>query len=411
MSRKVRDTRIDTRTARRQLKPRREPYWRKIVKGKYLGYRKIDEGGTWVARSRDAAKGKQMFQALASADDVVDANGGTVLDFEQAQERARQWFTELETGGNEGQKPQPYTVKECMEDYLGWIKEHRKSHKLLKIYISAYIVPKLGHIDTSRLTPKHLQDWQKELASERPRLRTRPGETQRYKDEDPNPAEAERKRRLRANRHLVTLRAALNRAWNDGKIEQNDAWSKLKPFPNVERQRTAHLNTSEAVRLINACAPDFRNLVRLALYTGARYGELCAFNVVDFNLDSDTLLVRESKSGKARRVNLNEEGAKFCRQLVAGRPSDGPLLKRKDGSRWGSDHHTKRFKEAVKAANLTVPITFHGLRHTWASLAIMAGAPLMVVARNLGHRDTRMVELYYGHLADDYVSETTQQRQ
>ena len=36
----------------------------------------------------------------------------------------------------------------------------------------------------------------------------------------------------------------------------------------------------------------------------------------------------------------------------------------------------------------------------------MAGAPLMVVAINLGHRDTRMVEKHYGHLADSYVSET-----
>ena len=35
----------------------------------------------------------------------------------------------------------------------------------------------------------------------------------------------------------------------------------------------------------------------------------------------------------------------------------------------------------------------------------MAGAPLMVVAINLGHRDTRMVERHYGHLADSYVSE------
>ena len=46
------------------------------------------------------------------------------------------------------------------------------------------------------------------------------------------------------------------------------------------------------------------------------------------------------------------------------------------------------------------------LRHTWASLTIMAGAPLMVVAQNLGHRDTRMVELHYGHLAHSFVADT-----
>jgi hypothetical protein len=30
--------------------------------------------------------------------------------------------------------------------------------------------------------------------------------------------------------------------------------------------------------------------------------------------------------------------------------------------------------------------------------------PLMVVARNLGHADTRMVEMHYGHLKQDYVT-------
>ena len=35
----------------------------------------------------------------------------------------------------------------------------------------------------------------------------------------------------------------------------------------------------------------------------------------------------------------------------------------------------------------------------------MAGAPLMVVARNLGHADTRMVERHYGHLAPSYIAD------
>ena len=36
---------------------------------------------------------------------------------------------------------------------------------------------------------------------------------------------------------------------------------------------------------------------------------------------------------------------------------------------------------------------------------IMDGVPLMVVARNLGHADTRMVEKHYGHLTTSYVRE------
>jgi hypothetical protein len=35
----------------------------------------------------------------------------------------------------------------------------------------------------------------------------------------------------------------------------------------------------------------------------------------------------------------------------------------------------------------------------------MAGMPMMVAARNLGHRDTRMIERHYGHLAPSFVAE------
>ena len=61
--------------------------------------------------------------------------------------------------------------------------------------------------------------------------------------------------------------------------------------------------------------------------------------------------------------------------------------------------------EACAAASIKPPIGFHGLRHTWASLAVMAGVPLMVVGRNLGHADTRMVEKHYGHMAPSYISD------
>jgi integrase len=60
---------------------------------------------------------------------------------------------------------------------------------------------------------------------------------------------------------------------------------------------------------------------------------------------------------------------------------------------------------ACARAKLDPPINFHGLRHTYASHSVMNGAPLMVVAKNLGHADTRMVEKHYGHLAPSYVAD------
>ena len=61
--------------------------------------------------------------------------------------------------------------------------------------------------------------------------------------------------------------------------------------------------------------------------------------------------------------------------------------------------------EACDRAKITPAVSFHSLRHTYASHAVMAGAPLLVVAKNLGHADTRMVEKHYGHLSQSYLAD------
>jgi hypothetical protein len=49
--------------------------------------------------------------------------------------------------------------------------------------------------------------------------------------------------------------------------------------------------------------------------------------------------------------------------------------------------------------------SFHVLRHTYATMLLRAGAPLPVIAANLGHADTRMTERHYAPLAPSYVAE------
>ena len=62
-----------------------------------------------------------------------------------------------------------------------------------------------------------------------------------------------------------------------------------------------------------------------------------------------------------------------------------------------------RMEKAYKAAKIP-KVTFHELRHTYASQLILRGMPLLYVAAQLGHRDTRMVERYYGHLVPSAVA-------
>jgi len=107
--------------------------------------------------------------------------------------------------------------------------------------------------------------------------------------------------------------------------------------------------------------------------TGARYGELGRLTVADFNPDVGTVASRQSKSGNPRHVMLTDEGKTFFRQLTAGRPGDEPMLPRADGSAWRKSHQNLPMAAAVTRAKIAPPIGFHGLRHTWASHAVMKG--------------------------------------
>ncbi len=171
----------------------------------------------------------------------------------------------------------------------------------------------------------------------------------------------------------------------------------------MDAARLRWLTKDECARLLNACPPDFRRLVRAALLTGCRYGELCRLEVGDVSPEAGTLHIREAKSGRARHVHLDEETLAFFRAATAGRGRRERLLLRADGKPWAMSHQLRPIADASAAARLEPAATFHALRHTWASHRVMAGAPLMVVAQALGHADTRMVEKHYGHLAPSYV--------
>jgi integrase len=270
---------------------------------------------------------------------------------------------------------------------------------------NAHILPTLGDLVVSELTAEELRRWLAGMAAAPAQTRPKAGKPQ-YKV-DPATDEDMRRRRATANRVLTMLKASLNHAFDEGHVPNRDAWGrKLKPFRNVEVARVRYLTIAEAQRLINACDPEFRALVRAALETGCRYGELIRLEIHDFNADAGgTVAIRKSKSGKPRHVILTDEGADFFKQHCAGRAGNELMFCHADGAAWKTSEQARPMREASEHAKITPAISFHILRHTWASHAVMEGVPLMVVAKNLGHADTRMVEKHYGHLAPSFITD------
>jgi integrase len=295
-------------------------------------------------------------------------------------------------------------VRRALERYVELKRSEGKSVRDILSRGAAHILPRLGDLVVAELTAEQLRKWLATMAAAPAQSRPKAGKPQ-YK---PNPTTDEdvRRRRASANRVLTMLKAALNHAFDEGYVPNRDAWGrKLKPFRRVEVARVRYLAIAEAKILINASDIEFRPLVRAALETGCRYGELIRLEIHDFNADAGTVTIRKSKSGEVRHVVLTEDGIAFFREHSAGHAGSELIFRDAGGSAWKASEQARPMREACKRTKIKPAISFHILRHTWASHAVMKGVPLMVVAKNLGHADTRMVEKHYGHLAPSFITD------
>src|SRR5262245_649131 len=116
MARRPRSSKLETRTARLKLTVRKKPHaFTTIAPGIALAYRRNQGAGTWVVRVADG-HGGNWTKGFAIADDHEDAHGETVLDFWQAQDKAR---TLARGSVDDGR---PCTVAEALDAYAADLK-------------------------------------------------------------------------------------------------------------------------------------------------------------------------------------------------------------------------------------------------------------------------------------------------
>jgi site-specific recombinase XerD len=104
-------------------------------------------------------------------------------------------------------------------------------------------------------------------------------------------------------------------------------------------------------------------------------------------------------------VVLTEDGVALFERHIAGQTGNSLVFYRSNGIRWGRSHQHRPLREACRRAGIDPPASFHILRHTYATHLLQAGAPLPVIAANLGHADTRMTERHYAHLIPSHVAQ------
>jgi integrase len=401
MARTVRDAKLDSREGRLKLKRCKE-HFKGVHEGLALVYRRPKEGsGTWAARL--LLDGHYVRQALGIADDHADANGRDVLTFKEAQLQAIQ--REREAQRDDGGINRKLTVQQATDEYLAWFRAQRKGVTMAESAIRAHILPAFGPRPVASIKTKEISDWLDRVATKPARLRTSRFSKTLNLRAAPKSGDEKRARRATANRILSVLKAILNRAYRAGAVADDSPWRKVKPFEKADEARIRYLTDAESVRLVNACPADLRALVRAALLTGARWGELTSLRASDVKLSHASMYVAESKSGRPRHIPLNPEGRELFTAHVAGKASDDLVFTRGDGGQWGHNHHVRALNAACKVAKIRPAISFHELRHTYASHLAQAGVPLLTISRLLGHSDTRITARHYAHLADKTLAD------
>ncbi len=174
MARTVRDTNLETRTARQRLAARPKPYWRVLEKGLHLGYRRSASGGAWIAR-RFVGEGRYSEAKIGAADDMQDADGVAVRSFSQAQDATRAWWkSELRRDAGHAAETGPFTVADALDAYFA--ERERRGSKALdkdRAAARARIRPTLGTVEVAKLTTKRIRDWHGALVTARADRRLR----------------------------------------------------------------------------------------------------------------------------------------------------------------------------------------------------------------------------------------------
>lgn len=400
---------IDTVTARDKLKPRRGQYWHKISKGCFVGYRKMttESAGTWWARSRDEATGKQTEHALGVLEEFPDHQR-----FDKATTAARAWFDHLGKGGSTGVT----TIKTVCDRYVAHLKTTKPKAELTgyamarraaKGKTTTDVVPaaedaaarfknyvlddaKLAGTDIAKLTPAMLDAWRKRLQAEP----TRSGG---------NRGKARTSSTL--NRDMSCFRAALNLAYTDGLVTSDFAWrGKLLPIKDADRRRELYLDKDQRRKFIDKAPADLAAFLRGLSLLPLRPGALAALTVGNFDKRLSVLTVGKDKAGRDRKLKLPKDTAVIFEEACKDKLPAAPIFARDDGRAWDKDGWKWPVKAAAVAAKLPEGTTAYTLRHSTISDLVHDGLDLLTVAQISG-TSVRMIEQHYGHLRGDVAAE------
>ena len=178
--------------------------------------------------------------------------------------------------------------------------------------------------------------------------------------------------------------------------------------PSVSNAKTEDLTPEQLKRLIDAIDKDeniqAQNLMRMALYTGMRRGELFKLKWRDIDSPHGFICIRDPKGGVDQTIPLNDAAREVLRNHIK---TDSPFVfpGRNGQERKAISKQVNRIKKRAGLPKDFRPL--HGLRHVFASMLASSGkVDMYTLQKLLTHKDPRMTQRY-AHLRDETLKKAS----
>jgi integrase len=359
-----------------------KPKRRRRTRGEgWIGEKTINGVHYWVAAVRGVIDGKsarKYFYGTTAA---------------EARQKRDTYLREKQVPTPQ-QDEDPTTVADYIKRFLAHTKgrargtTHRSYEQVMRLHISPYI----GAIRIKELADSDIRSMYATL--ERSKV----------------------SRSMAARCHTV-LRACLNLALEEKVIEKSPLSTIRRAAPRYKRAAVQPL-TADQVRKLLATARGHRleAMLHVALDAGLREGEIIALRWTDVDLTAREIFVRRSAqeidgeitfqapktdSGR-RRIAISKvttEALKRRQRLAAKEPKSELVFPDQRGGPQRKSNFIRRVWSVIReGAGLPTSVTFHTLRHTSASLLLVAGINPKIVQERLGHSSVRLTLDTYSHL-------------
>lgn len=325
----------------------------------------------------------------------------TFLYKEDAERWGRATERELETSGFvDRREAERNTLRAVLERYKREITPHKKSADIESIKIGVILKdPTLPGLAMSALGSADIAAWRDR------RLKTVMGPT--------------------VNREIDVLSAVINHARREWGIHIENPVGLVKR-PEKSRARDRRLSDEEERYLFEALGeaprkvdgtfakaarnPLFVPVMKLALETAMRRGELLSLDWKHIDLKRQTAHLPDTKNGDARTVPLSTRAVAVLKALP--KPHKGPVfpltpMALRKGFTRGLERAQAKYIEDCKAARrkpspaFLADVHFHDTRHEAASRLAEKLSNVLELSAVTGHRDLRMLKRYYHPRAED----------